>query len=455
MYKKRILAMIMAVAMTLSIVAGVDFTVKADVTSVIQTMLAGSEQIGQATSSAEITIEYTPESDGYYCFASIAASGDPYATLYDAEGNEIASNDNGDEDLFGYNFAIICYLEGGKTYTLKCAANTTSAMYTVRAGDASAYLTEVVEVSATDSKIEAGVGDSVTLTTDLTAKTYLYSSLVKSTFNEEEFALTEEDLTNITWYRATPGDADAESVSTNATYTIDSLASDDFYDGSEETYFYYVVEYSSVTCTGYVYIYNSDTEEETTTEATTEEVTTEATTEEVTTEATTEEVTTEATSEEVTTEAAAAVAVGTTETVGNFNYKVTAVASDSEVGTVTLTGVAKKTKNVVVPATVTLSDGKTYNVTAIGAKAFKGNKTVTKVTIGKNVTTIGAKAFYGCKKLKTIIIKSKKLKKVGKKAIKGIKKSATIKVPKTKLKAYKKLFKSKTGFKKTMKIKKK
>lgn len=56
--------------------------------------------------------------------------------------------------------------------------------------------------------------------------------------------------------------------------------------------------------------------------------------------------------------------------------------------------------------------------------------------------------------LSKITIKSSVLKSVGKNAIKGINKKATIKVPKKKLSKYKKLFNKKTGYKKTMKIKK-
>jgi len=94
------------------------------------------------------------------------------------------------------------------------------------------------------------------------------------------------------------------------------------------------------------------------------------------------------------------------------------------------------------------------DATAIANKAFKNNKKLKSVTIGKNVKKIGKEAFYNCKKLKRITIKTTKLKSVGKNAIKGIYKKATIKVPKKQLKKYKKLFKSKTGYKKTMKIKK-
>ena len=79
----------------------------------------------------------------------------------------------------------------------------------------------------------------------------------------------------------------------------------------------------------------------------------------------------------------------------------------------------------------------------MAAKAFKGNKKITNVTIGKNVKTIGASAFYGCKKLKKLTIKTKYLtsKSVGKKAFSGIYKKAIIKVPAGKKKSYKKLLK--------------
>ena len=113
----------------------------------------------------------------------------------------------------------------------------------------------------------------------------------------------------------------------------------------------------------------------------------------------------------------------------------------------------KKSATVSVPNKVTIN-GASYKVTSIAKNAFKGNKKLKKVTIGSNVTSVGANAFSGCKSLKTIVIKSTKLKTVGKNAVKGINKKAVITVPAKKLKVYKKLFKSSTGFKKSMKIKK-
>lgn len=115
--------------------------------------------------------------------------------------------------------------------------------------------------------------------------------------------------------------------------------------------------------------------------------------------------------------------------------------------------VNKKAKTVTIPATVKIN-GTTYKVTKISDNAFRGNKIVTRITVGKNVKSIGKNVFSGTTKLKTITLKTTKLtqKTVSKTAFKGISKSTTIKVPKKKLSAYKKLFKSK-GLSSKVKVK--
>ena len=65
------------------------------------------------------------------------------------------------------------------------------------------------------------------------------------------------------------------------------------------------------------------------------------------------------------------------------------------------------------------------------------------VYIGTNVSRINAGAFKGCKKLKTVHIKTNKLKFVGKDAFKGISKKAIFKVAKKNLVKYKRLLKLK------------
>lgn len=106
------------------------------------------------------------------------------------------------------------------------------------------------------------------------------------------------------------------------------------------------------------------------------------------------------------------------------------------------TKTASQASDITVPETVTI-DHISYKVTSISSDAFKNNKKLKKVTIGKNVTMIGNGAFRGCGKLETVTIRSSKLKSVGKKAFKGIKSNVKIKVPAKQLKAYKKLLKGK------------
>lgn len=134
---------------------------------------------------------------------------------------------------------------------------------------------------------------------------------------------------------------------------------------------------------------------------------------------------------------------------GNNKYVVT----DTKAKTVTYSGTTnKKATKVTIPASVKINN-KSYKVTSIAAKAFKNNKKLKSVVIGKNIKKIGKQAFYGCKQLKKITVKSTVLKKVGAKAFKGIHKKAVIKVPSKKYKKYKKVLKGK-GQAKTVKIKK-
>lgn len=138
---------------------------------------------------------------------------------------------------------------------------------------------------------------------------------------------------------------------------------------------------------------------------------------------------------------------GDTVVVGEAIYELT---SDETVAYVTPS--VKAEKVVTIPAVVMI-DGRKFKVTAIAAGAFKNERRLKKVTIGKHVTKIGTKAFKGAKALKKIVIKSKKLKIVGKNAFKGISKKAVMEVPEKQLKLYKKLLKGK-GQPKTAKIRK-
>ncbi len=109
-------------------------------------------------------------------------------------------------------------------------------------------------------------------------------------------------------------------------------------------------------------------------------------------------------------------------------------------GKVSAIGLTKKSGKIIIPGAVDMA-GYKMKVTDIAKDFMKGDKKVTKVTIGANVTSIGKQAFYKCKKLKKVTIKSKKLKTVGKKAFGKNAKKFSVKMPKKSRKAYKKLFK--------------
>ena len=104
-------------------------------------------------------------------------------------------------------------------------------------------------------------------------------------------------------------------------------------------------------------------------------------------------------------------------------YKVTSVKSK----TVAFTK-ANNAKNIIIPATVKLGDGKNYKVTTINANAFKGAN-IRSVVIGKNVRKINKNAFKGSK-VTLVTIKTKLLKKVG---VKGSLKGSKIKTLKIKI----------------------
>ena len=109
--------------------------------------------------------------------------------------------------------------------------------------------------------------------------------------------------------------------------------------------------------------------------------------------------------------------------------------------------------DIAIPAAICI-DGQTYPVTELASKAFENNQRLESVTIGSNVKKIGREAFSGCINLKKITIESTALKSIGENAIKNIDAKTIIKCPKQQIKKYKKLFKGKTGYEKTMKIKK-
>ena len=82
-------------------------------------------------------------------------------------------------------------------------------------------------------------------------------------------------------------------------------------------------------------------------------------------------------------------------------------------------------------------------IVKIGHRAFANCSSLSKITIPGSVTSIGKQAFCNCKKLRSITIKTSTLsgKTVGSKAFAGTYKKPTVKVPASQLKTYKKLLK--------------
>lgn len=147
-----------------------------------------------------------------------------------------------------------------------------------------------------------------------------------------------------------------------------------------------------------------------------------------------------------------AVKTGDVLTVNGVKYKVT---KSGDKGEVALYGfVNKKAATVTMKSSIKVGNI-TYKVTAIADKAFYNMTSLKKVTISSNVTKIGRSAFEKCKKLKTIIIKTQKLKAktVGAKAFKGTPKNAKVKVPAKSLAAYQKFLVKKGIYKKAKIIK--
>ena len=147
---------------------------------------------------------------------------------------------------------------------------------------------------------------------------------------------------------------------------------------------------------------------------------------------------------------------GTILTVSSKKVKVKVTSSSKKNPTVAVMKIVnKKTKKLTIPSTVKVG-GVTYKVTAVASQAFKGNKNLTNVTIGRGITKIGNEAFSGCKNLKKITVTAGNLTTIRKNAFKGINKKATITVKGTKKAktALKKQLKKKSiGYVKTWKIK--
>ncbi|MBR6224081.1 MAG: InlB B-repeat-containing protein [Lachnospiraceae bacterium] len=108
----------------------------------------------------------------------------------------------------------------------------------------------------------------------------------------------------------------------------------------------------------------------------------------------------------------------------------TAVAHKGDEPCVAFKAAKTKKSSVTIPATVKAENGVEYKVVSVSKNAFKNNKTITSVTIGKNIETIEKSAFDGCTKLKSVVIKEG-VKEIGNSAFANCKSLTTIVIPKS------------------------
>lgn len=127
-------------------------------------------------------------------------------------------------------------------------------------------------------------------------------------------------------------------------------------------------------------------------------------------------------------------------TISGGMYRVTKGGISGKAEVTYLRPVKKNSKKIRIPATVQIK-GIQCRVTSVQEKAFAGCKKLRQVTLGGNIKKIGKNSFYKCRKLKTVVIESDRIRFVGKKAFQKIAKKPVVKLPANKYKRYKKLLK--------------
>ncbi|MGI6018813.1 MAG: leucine-rich repeat protein [Marvinbryantia sp.] len=108
-------------------------------------------------------------------------------------------------------------------------------------------------------------------------------------------------------------------------------------------------------------------------------------------------------------------------------YKITRSGSSKTAEVQYVRPVNKKKSKVSIPATIKTGNV-TCKVTSIAANAFKDNRYIKAVSIGKYVTSIGEKAFFNCSKLSRVTF-SDKLEKIGVKSFAKCKALKSITLP--------------------------
>ena len=145
-------------------------------------------------------------------------------------------------------------------------------------------------------------------------------------------------------------------------------------------------------------------------------------------------------------------------TIQGRSYRVTNIQNRAFKGNTTITSlkIGRNMKRIGIMAFMNCTNLKTVtignDVEMISKAAFRGCTALKRVTIGSGLRKIGIRAFFQDKKLAQIAIKSSQLAGVELNAVRGISENAVILVPGTAVESSKALFTETSGFLPTMKV---
>lgn len=123
----------------------------------------------------------------------------------------------------------------------------------------------------------------------------------------------------------------------------------------------------------------------------------------------------------------------------SLSYQIISITKSG--GTVKVIGAQnKKDTRLRIPSTIRYRNKK-YTVVGISKNAFKNNRKLKQITIGKNIKTIGENAFSGCNNLKKIIFNGTSVRKIGRHAFRKTSKKITVTAKKKCRKKYQTLMK--------------
>ena len=177
-----------------------------------------NEPLTLNTLDGERWFYFTPKEDGWYGIYSTGDC-DPYAGVYDAQGDELAYNDDSGVDA---NFLVRCQLEAGQTYKLRCNS------YDYEDEEPGTYqvhlekLQKAQEMTVSYSNLTLFADDMYYLEVEFQPILSLPES-VTWTSDNEAVAIIEEGEYETNVYAVAPGTATLTAISENGLTTTISL----------------------------------------------------------------------------------------------------------------------------------------------------------------------------------------------------------------------------------------